>query len=96
MGLFTMHHSCVSCLLDYLKLKLDSKSRLPITEFSGYHCIMFVDLVLNSGKSVNNSYLVQSIKCFIFYLNIPCTFEPQHLLACKISLKEKLPQYYQF
>ena len=38
MGLFTMHHSCVSCLLDYLKLKLDSKSRLPCTEFAGYHC----------------------------------------------------------
>ena len=35
-----MHHRCVSCLLDYLKLKLDSKSRLPITEFSGYRCMI--------------------------------------------------------
>jgi len=25
--------------IDFLKLKLDSKSRLPIPEFSGYHCI---------------------------------------------------------
>ena len=46
MGLFTLHHSCISCLLDYLKFKLDSKSRLPITEFSGYHCTGFVKMHL--------------------------------------------------
>ena len=37
MGLFTPHNCCVSCLLNFLKPKLESKSRLPIPEFSGYH-----------------------------------------------------------
>ncbi len=27
--------------MNYLKLKLDSKSRPLITEFSGYHCKLF-------------------------------------------------------
>ena len=38
MGLFTLHNCCVSWLLNLLKLKLDSQSRLTIPEFSGYHC----------------------------------------------------------
>ena len=38
-GLFTLHNCCVSWLLNFLKLKLDSQCRLPIPEFSGYHCI---------------------------------------------------------
>ena len=38
MGLFTMHNCCASCLLDYLKSEIKSKSRLPIPQFSGYHC----------------------------------------------------------
>ena len=38
MGLFTLHNCCVSWLLNFLKLKLDSQSRLTIPEFSGYHC----------------------------------------------------------
>ena len=38
MGLFTLHNCCVSWLLNFLKLKLDSRSRLTIPEFSGYHC----------------------------------------------------------
>ena len=39
MGLFTLHKRCVSWLLNILKIKLDSQSRLTIPEFSGYHCI---------------------------------------------------------
>ena len=38
MGLFQLNNSCVFCPLDFLKLYLDSKSRLPIPEFSGYYC----------------------------------------------------------
>ena len=38
MGLFTLHNCCVSWLLNSIKLKLDSQSRLTIPEFSGYHC----------------------------------------------------------
>ena len=34
MGLFTPYNYT----LYFLNLKLDSKSRLPISEFSGYHC----------------------------------------------------------
>ena len=41
MGLFTMHNCCVSWLLNFLKLKLVSQSRLTIPEFSGYHCTKF-------------------------------------------------------
>ena len=39
MGLFTLHNCCASSSLDYLKSSLESKSRLPIPEFSGYLCI---------------------------------------------------------
>ena len=39
MGLFTLHNCCVSSSMNFLKLKLDSKSRLTIPEFSGYYCI---------------------------------------------------------
>ena len=35
MGLFTLLNCCVSWLLNALKLKLDSQSRLTIPEFSG-------------------------------------------------------------
>ena len=38
MGLFTLHSCCALCSLDYLKPLLESKSRHPIAEFSGYHC----------------------------------------------------------
>ena len=38
MGWFTPHTSCISCLLDYVK----SKSRLPIPEFSGFHCTLWM------------------------------------------------------
>ena len=38
MGLFPLHNCWVSWLLKFLKLKLDSQSRLTIPEFSGYHC----------------------------------------------------------
>ena len=38
MGLFTLKNCCVSCSLDFYKLKLDFKSRLSIYEFSGYYC----------------------------------------------------------
>ena len=37
MGLFTQKTFCVKGLLDSLKSKLKSKSRLPISESSGYH-----------------------------------------------------------
>jgi len=44
MGLFSLHNCCVSSSLNYLKLKLDSKSHLTIPEFSGYHCISKKDV----------------------------------------------------
>ena len=44
MGLFSLHNCCVSSSLNYLKLKLDSKSRLTIPEFSGYHGISKKDV----------------------------------------------------
>ena len=39
MGLFTLHNCCVSWLLNFYKLKLDSQNRLTIPEFPGYHCM---------------------------------------------------------
>ena len=39
MGLFTLHNCCVLLSLNFLKLKLNSQSRLTNSEFSGYHCI---------------------------------------------------------
>ena len=36
---FTLYDYCASYPLDYLKSSLESKSLLPISEFSGYHCI---------------------------------------------------------
>ena len=41
MCLFTLHNWCVPCLLDYLTSYFKSKSRLPISKFSGYHCTNF-------------------------------------------------------
>ena len=38
MGLLTLNNGCASCSLDYFKSYLEFKSRLPIPEFSGYHC----------------------------------------------------------
>ena len=38
MGLITLQNCCVLWLLNFLKLKLDSQSRLTVPEFSGYHC----------------------------------------------------------
>ena len=41
MGLFSVYTAQFLWLwlLNFLKLKLDSQCRLPISEFSGYHCI---------------------------------------------------------
>ena len=36
--MFKLHNCCVACLLDKLKSELEAKSRLPIPQFSGYHC----------------------------------------------------------
>ena len=52
MGLFTLHNCCVSWLLNFLKLKLDSQSHYTIPEFSGYHCI-FVESLSNFTPSYN-------------------------------------------
>ena len=43
MGLFTLHN-CNQCLMliKLFQLKLDSKSRLPISEFSGSHCFSYL------------------------------------------------------
>ena len=38
-GLFTEHNCSASCSFDYFILEFEFKSRLPIPEFSGYHCI---------------------------------------------------------
>ena len=55
MDLFTLHNCCSLCSLNYLKLEFESKSRLPIPEFSGSHCrikngnlgVSFNDILLN-------------------------------------------------
>ena len=41
MGLFTLHNSCASYSLEYLKSEIESKSRLTIPKFSGYHCTAY-------------------------------------------------------
>ena len=44
MGLFTLHNFCASYSLDYLKSKLESKSRLPIRTFSAFPLQSLVDI----------------------------------------------------
>ena len=39
MGLFALLNFCVLCILSYLKPELESRSRLPISDFSSYRCI---------------------------------------------------------
>ena len=46
--LYTSHLHCVSRSLDFLMLKLNSKSRIPISDISGYHCS-------NNNNSNNNN-----------------------------------------
>ena len=54
MGLFTLHNWCNTGKLDYLKSKLEFKSRLPIPEFSGYHCKWKRILVKKLNKAKKN------------------------------------------
>ena len=51
MGLFKRHNCCVLSSLDLLKLKLESKSRLPIPQFSGYHCSKKIKMVYQQKKN---------------------------------------------
>ena len=51
MGLFTLHNGYVSRLLNFLKLKRDSQSRLTIPEFSGYHCTYLLPTAGSNPKS---------------------------------------------
>ena len=45
--LFTQHNFCVSWLLNFSKLKLDSQGRLTIPEFSGFQVsLLFFGLYL--------------------------------------------------
>ena len=37
-SVYTAQLLLVLCLLEFFKLKLDSHSCLPISEFPGYHC----------------------------------------------------------
>ena len=46
MGLFTLHNECASSFFEYLKSWIESKSQLPIPEFSGYHCINYRQTVM--------------------------------------------------
>ena len=52
MDLCKKHNCCASCTLDYLKSYLESKSRLPIPEFSGYHCMFWGAFFYLSGWSL--------------------------------------------
>ena len=45
MGLFTMQNCCLSCSLDYVKSKLESKSRLTILELSSSQCTIYYDML---------------------------------------------------
>ena len=53
-GLFTLLHCYVSCSMRYKNSQLEFKSRLPIPEFSGYHCIYlkFWTTALNKSGTV--------------------------------------------
>ena len=57
MGLVTLHNCFITCSLEYLKSKLESKSRLPIPEFSGSHCILTTSLISRSGLMFNPNVL---------------------------------------
>jgi len=46
MGLLTLHNCYVSCSWDYLESQLQSKSRLHISVFSGYHAVFLLFLLL--------------------------------------------------
>ena len=50
MGLFTLHKCCSSCSQDTLKSYFKSKNRLPIPEFSDYHCAQLANTLFNNLK----------------------------------------------
>ena len=69
------HSFCVSFSLDYLKLKLESKCRLPIPEFSGYHCMK---LMFDTLKIYANA--IFTYKAFVSKKSISSLF-PIHFLS---------------
>ena len=62
MGLFTLCNCYVSFSMDFLTLLLDSKSHLPIPEFSGYHCIT-LGVPINLGNS-DGFFSTLELACF--------------------------------
>ena len=69
MGLYSLHNCSVSCSLDFFKLKLDAKIRLPILEFFGYHRNVknFCLLARDSRKSVAYQKTGFYKEMFIFF-----------------------------
>ena len=57
MDLLTLHNHCVSSSLDFLKLWFDSKSCLPISGFSGGHCITVT--VMKKFKRYQNKHCLR-------------------------------------
>ena len=80
MSVCTARFLCLVCSLDYLKIKFESKSRLPIPEFSGYHCmkLMFDTLKIYANAIFTYRAFVskKSISCLfpIHFLSISCLF----------------------
>ena len=80
MSVCTARFLCLVCSLDYLKIKFESKSRLPIPEFSGYHCmkLMFDTLKIYANAIFTYTAFVskKSISCLfpIHFLSISCLF----------------------
>ena len=56
-------HNC-----HYLKLQLAFKSRLPIPEFSGYHCSIFVLSVLSGYHFIIICIIWLSLYHYLYYL----------------------------
>ena len=67
----TLYNCYVPCLLDYLKSFLKSESRLPISEFSGYHCIKLNNMIVLGKHDKIKRYffktLIESDKHFKKY-----------------------------
>ena len=94
MGLFTLHNFRVPCWLDYLMSYLESKSRLPISEFSGYHCIWIITyskILLNSWVFKYPIFLSGVMLCFLdcfffFYLKTVKILKLYYVKVCFIKL----------
>ena len=71
MGLLTLHKCCFSCSLNFLKLEVDSKSRLHISEISGKTIYNIHTEWVNEEFECPNQIQLQVLEAL--YLNSTCT-----------------------